>query len=299
VNAATVGRRIAGFEELLGSRLFTRTQDGFVPTPTAEAMVEAAEQMERCSDRVARQVSGEDASLSGPVRLAATEDFVAAFLVEHLRGIRERHPGIELRLLTATTLHDLSRGEADLALRFSAPGRGVPGGRQGPTDVLARRLLNFGIGVFGSRAYLRGRGAPAELDRFEGHDLVVVDPEVAAMPGSDWAAAALARGNRPALMVDGLRSATSAVAAGFGLGALPCFMVAREPWLVRVGAPTIVDERELWLMMPADLRRVARVRAVRDYLVEVIQQWEPVLAGRASPGTTPKPRVKRPKPKPG
>jgi len=282
VNATTVGRRITGFEEHLGARLFTRTADGLVATPTAEALLGAAEQMERQAKSVARQIAGEDARLEGVVRLAATSDFSSAFLLDQLGAFRRRHPEIELDLLTSTGLHDLSRGAADLAVRFSTPGQGVPSGRQGPTDVLAQRVCRLGVGVFASRAYLDTAGMPDDIEGFEGLDLVIPPESMHFIPGHSWFQQ-MRPDNRVALTVDSIQAIVAATSAGFGLCAIPCFMAAHQPELVRIGAPQTVDERDLWLMMPADLKRVARVRAVREFLLEVFETWEPVLTGRVSP----------------
>jgi DNA-binding transcriptional LysR family regulator len=282
VNATTIGRRITTFESHLGSRLFTRTSDGLVPTATAESLLDAAEQMERHVKMAERRVAGEDARLEGTVRLAVTVHFASAFLVDQLRVFRRRHPMIELELLTSTALHDLSRGAADLAVRFTAPGGGVPMGPQGPTDVLAQRTCNFGVGVFASRAYLDRTGPPEDLHALEGLDLVVPAERMRYIPGYDWSSRAR-ENNRVAVTLDGIQAMVAATAAGFGLCALPCFLTGRYPELVRIGTPETVDVRESWLMMPADMKRVARVRALRDYLLEIFDTWEPVLAGRVSP----------------
>jgi DNA-binding transcriptional LysR family regulator len=281
VNATTIGRRLAAFEDHLGSRLFMRTADGLVPTATAESLVGAAEQMERHALMVARQVAGEDARLEGKVRLAATTNFTSAFLLDQLGVFRRSHPSIELELLTSTGIHDLSRGAADLAVRFTASGRGVPSGPQGPTDVLAQRVCVIGIGVFASRAYLEQHGMPEDSNQIEGRDIVVPRESMRRMPGYEWSMRMRAK-NNVSLTIDGMRSIAAASAAGFGFCTLPCFMTARYPELVRVSEPELVDERDAWLMMPADLKRVARVRAVRDYLIDVFEAWEPILAGRVS-----------------
>jgi len=282
LNATTVGRRITGFEDHLRARLFTRTSDGLVGTATAEAMLEAAEQMERQAMAIERQMGGKDARLQGTVRLASTGDFSSGFLLDQLGAFRRRHPDIALELLTSSAVHDLSRGAADIAVRFTTPGHGVPAGPQGPTEVLARRVCGIGIGVFATSAYLERSGVPEDLERLGGFDLVVPGKSLRLMPGYTWCERVRAN-NRVSLTVDGLQSIAAATAAGLGLGALPCFMVARYPELIRVCAPHTVDERELWLMMPGDLRRVARVRAVQEFLLEVFEAWEPVLAGRVSP----------------
>ena len=58
-------------------------------------------------------------------------------------------------------------------------------------------------------------------------------------------------------------------------------MARRHQKLVQVNAPQLIDTRDLWLLMPRDLRRVARVRTVRDFLVALVREHGPVLSGVA------------------
>ena len=71
--------------------------------------------------------------------------------------------------------------------------------------------------------------------------------------------------------------------AGFGLCALPIFVTHDCDNLERLDAPDVTETREIWLLMPGELKRVARVRAVHDFLIELFDVWEPLLSGRVQP----------------
>ncbi|MEM9488969.1 MAG: hypothetical protein AAGC55_07490 [Myxococcota bacterium] len=55
------------------------------------------------------------------------------------------------------------------------------------------------------------------------------------------------------------------LAASGAQGLLPCFVGDGDPALRRLGEPVAMDQ--LWLLIHADLRRSARVRALIDFLV--------------------------------
>ena len=65
VNHTTVARRIAAFEETLGTRLFDRKLDGNTMTQAAENMYDKALEMESHALAIDRTMAGQDAELRG------------------------------------------------------------------------------------------------------------------------------------------------------------------------------------------------------------------------------------------
>jgi DNA-binding transcriptional LysR family regulator len=125
VGQPTVSRRLADLEYRLGYQLFTRRVDGVVLSAPAERLLDPARKMAEWAQEVSRsaeQVGG--AGPRGTVRVTAAPglafDFVAPFALE----VQAKYPELRLEVLSAVQQLDLSRGEADLALRF---GPGVSG----------------------------------------------------------------------------------------------------------------------------------------------------------------------------
>jgi DNA-binding transcriptional LysR family regulator len=290
VNATTTSRRLAQLEDQLGTLLFQRTADGLVPTEAAEGVMESVVQMERQVELLAAHASGRDAVPEGPVRLAVTEDFAEAFLIPRLAALRVRYPGIELELVIGDRYVDLTRGEADLAVRFQQPGGGAPSDPRSSLEVRARRLGTIAFAVYASRAYVARAGLPADAFSMKGHDVILSRAASAYLPGSPWFARVHGQG-RAVLRVDGVGSMAAAIDAGLGVGVMATFLAADRDGLVQIGPPATIDERELWLLAPGDLARVARVRIVWEYLGEIA----PAAAARspADPPTASARRRKR------
>jgi DNA-binding transcriptional LysR family regulator len=276
VNPTTIGRRLAGFEERMGALLFHRTSDGLVATPVAESLVEPAELMERQAALIADRAGGQDMRLSGTVRVAVSTQFASHFLVDHLMAFRTRYPDIMIELRASTALADLSRDEADMAIRFVRPGHNVPHAAAGPVEIIAQKVGDVGIGVFASRSYLEARGWPTDANDLEGHDVILPSEGIDYFPGNDWIQQASQYGHVQ-LRLDDLTAMVSASAAGFGLCAMPSFMAVRFPVLQRVSPPHNIDIRETWILEASDLRRRARNRLVREYLVQLFDTWGAVL----------------------
>ncbi len=275
VSSTTVSRRIDRLSDEIGAVLFQRSGDGLVPTAAAETILPGAEAMQRQVDLIERRMSGDEDRLSGTVRLAAAPEFVTHFLVDHLRALQDRHPRLELELIVGHGLVNLAAGEADLAIRFGRTTAGVPLSSDESSDsVVARMLGPTAIAAVASTDYLARKGRPRPGTQLVGHDLIL--PGSAALPGMDYLRSR-GEGAHVALRCDSLAALTEAAACGLGITVTPMFMVPRFPTLEIIDPE--IDGRSSWLLMARDLRRMARVRAVRDFLVELYVRWGEYLGG--------------------
>jgi DNA-binding transcriptional LysR family regulator len=267
VDQTTVGRRLQALETSVGARLFDRTSAGFALTGAGETIRASVEQIEATTWSVERSLQGRDASLEGRVRLGTSDSFAAWFLVERLSGLRQRHPGIAIELLTGNRALDLARLEADVSLRLVKPAE---------PHLIARRIGRAGWALYGAESYVAKH--PRRLARaLEGHDVVAPDDELRGTVGARWLAANASRA-RVVLTCNGLLSQAAAVVAGLGLGPLPCLYGDRQPTLRRL-SPRPIGFHDIWLVVHPDVRGSARVRAVMDHLTSVIEKEAALLAG--------------------
>lgn len=293
VDATTLSRRLTQLEQELGVLLFQRTTSGLVPTEAAAQIAEHALRIERQIELAREEATGRAQRVEGVVRLALTDETAASFVVPRLSVLRDRHPGLDLEFIVGDGYVDLARGDADIAIRFQLPGRGAPADPGSSVELTARRVATMYVGVYASTSYLARRGRPKDAFDVAGHDLVLQRRDQLPLPGAPWAARVRSVG-RPVVRTEGLASMRAAILAGLGIGALPTLLAASAPELTQLGPPEVVDEREIWLVAPADLARVARVRAVWDFLLEIAEDFrragsgtKPPAAGRAkSPATS-------------
>jgi DNA-binding transcriptional LysR family regulator len=257
IDQATAARRLAALERALHARLFLRTPKGYTPTPAGEQAFRAAQAMEAAADDLVRRMQGLDDRLEGSVSIACTDTVAVVFLMPALRRLRERHPGIEARLIVSTRLSNLNRREADLALRPVRPDS---------PDLIARHLGRRAVALYASRDYLQRRGRPTREAGLAGHDLVVYPRELAAYQREAMCGMPVA-GARIAVEVNTGLMLTQAVAEGLGIGEIPTHLAGRFPALERLW-PDHEEGYDMWLVMHGDSHRTARVRAVADLVVE-------------------------------
>jgi DNA-binding transcriptional LysR family regulator len=280
VNATTVSRRLTALEEAMGAQLFVRTRDGLVPTAAAEEIFPSAEMVERQMQRIEQSVGGGDARLAGRVRLNCTETMATHALIEHLGVFQRRHPDIEIELHSNDAMIDMTRGETEIAIRHRASGDSPGVHETGHIDVIARRVCSIGAALYASKAYIEAKGRPTDVDDMAGHHAILPRPDAMYLPGSNWARQVEGK-VRVAIRCDSPSAMQSACSAGLGISALLCCTTLKSDNLLRLS--DIVDSRDTWLLMPADLKRVARVRALWDFLVATFEQWGPLWAGEITP----------------
>jgi len=76
-------------------------------------------------------------------------------------------------------------------------------------------------------------------------------------------------------------AAMNAAICGMGIGAIPCFLGEAEAGLRRL-TPRVVGARDIYLVVHPDLARVARVRAVMDFVVDLFTRDATLWSGVAA-----------------
>jgi DNA-binding transcriptional LysR family regulator len=262
VDQTTVGRRLGALEEALGARLFDRTPEGFTLTATGQRLLETAQTVEQATIDLERRATGADARLDGVVRVATSETLAVTFLAGELVALHAAHPGIEVQLVTGTPSLNLLKREADVALRV--------GQRPTQQSLVVRRLGTIAWGIFGTPDYLARHPPIGPGARFDGHDLVALDDELAQIPPARWLAER-AFGARVALRTNSILTAASAARGGWGLATLPSFFRGGSPELVLVH-PELITPIDVWLVVHPDLQHTGRIRAVLDHLAQAMQR---------------------------
>lgn len=256
IDQATVGRRLAAMEKSLGARLFLRTPSGYVPTPAGDMAAAAAERMEQGAEQMLRQMQGIDEKLCGVVRVATSDTVARHYLIPALQQLRETHPGIRIVMTTSTLISNLTKREADLAVRTLRPDS---------PDLITRHLKRLHTGLYASKAYLKKRGQPEPGVALKGHDVVIYQRaatsyQAESICGESHANATIAMEVNNGLMLQ------DCVAAGMGIGQIPTHVGDNTPGLVRIW-PDRTEPYDMWLVLHSDLNRTARVRAVADAIV--------------------------------
>jgi DNA-binding transcriptional LysR family regulator len=257
-NQPTVGRRIAALEQVLGFRLFQRHPHGLTLTEDGQRILEAATAMDDLAAGLAR-VMPQEGELGGTVRVAAPEGLAVALITPALAGFARAHPALDLVVQPAVTSADLVRGEADVAIRLYRPE---------VADLVIRRLRVMEFGLYAAEEYLSRYGVPRKLEELRAHRFISYGPQLQGQEDNIWLLS-MVPDARMVFRSDSTLTRLAAAEAGFGIAVLP-HMVAGDR-LQRVLPGVTAPAREIWLVVHRDLKDIPRVRAVMEFLSEVIE----------------------------
>jgi DNA-binding transcriptional LysR family regulator len=263
IDASTVSRRLVALEEAMDASLFDRGRDGVSPTKAAEDLLPVAEEIEQAMLRFTNAAESLERQVSGLVRITCPADVAEVVVVPILRELFTRHPALSLELSPGEALLDLTRREADIALRTVRPTRG---------DLLVTKLASLRWVAAASPELARELRT---LHTWFDAPWITWGERLGQIPPARWLDGH-AKGVKPILRSDSLRVQLSAVSAGVGVALMP------EPSLEHYGLVPLklgASLRESAAAWPADelylvthraLRDVPRVRVVWDLLLQKI-----------------------------
>lgn len=269
VNQSTVHRRLAELERRLGGALATRHPTGYRLTEFGERLLPYARSVEDSIISVERAASGYGDDVAGTIRLTCPEPIVGRLMASGLLArFHELHPKADVELLTSDLYLDLSRGEADIALRSGEPD---------DPHLVGRKVADSIWAVYASASYIQQHGRPQTVSDLSIHRLIAFEGAMERHRANLWLASAapdavIAARNASVLGV------LLAVKAGVGVAALPT-TIAEAEGLVEVLPPIAELTRGWYLLTHPDLRRQPRIAAFFAFIVGELPALRAVLGG--------------------
>ena len=268
VNQSTVQRRIAELEERVGRRLVERHLGSYRLTALGEELRPAAESVEAAVAAFERHLAACDKGLTGTVRVTC-----GSSVADRLRrtplldAFHARYPGLRVELVISDRSLDLSKGEADIAIRLGEPR---------DEALVGRKIADASWSVYASRAYVERHGRPDNPEDLKDHLVVACEGSIADYPGARWQRSVA---NHATIVArsDHWQGLILAVKAGAGLAAMPHFQGDSEDELVRV-IDDIGLEMPYYLLMHRDMQQTPRVRAFADFVASEIKSFRALVS---------------------
>ncbi|SNY99114.1 LysR family transcriptional regulator [Halomonas sp. hl-4] len=267
VSHATVFRRLGEVEQRLGVTLFERSRTGYRPTLAGEELADTARIMDEAALAAERKVAGRDLEPSGEIYTTTTDSLLMGLLAPLFTQFQDKYPAIVLDVAVSNQLFNLTRREADVAIRPS----NLP-----PDNLIGRRLATIGQAVYGHRSL--GLTPGASIDTLASQPWIGAGPRLQDSALDQW----MARHELKAACiyrVDTLVSILSAIRSRMGLAVLPCYLADNDPEIIQLSDPIPELEYGLWFLMHPDLRGVVKIHALKDFLMEAVQMQKQRLAG--------------------
>lgn len=262
---STLFRKLNRIESDAGVRFFERLASGYAMTDAGETALRFGERIESEFHSLGRAIEGGDDRLEGNVRVTAPDGICTVHLPPILAKFHALHPHVAVELVEGTAAFDLSRREADIAIRAT---------RQPPDDSLGRKVSEFRFGAYATPAYLNSAGARALVD----HDWVMVAGIEEWLVPKLWKHRQQAL-ERAVMRTNSITAAQRAAEAGMGVTLLPCYRGDASTVLVRASPTFDHLDMQLWIVTHPVLRHTARVRVLMAFLQNALEPLAALFAG--------------------
>lgn len=265
----TLGRQVAALEQDLGVTLFERTGRSLVITSAGQDLLEHVQAMGDAASRVSMVAAGQSQDVAGKVSITASDLFAAAFLPPVIKKLRKEAPGLIIDIVASNRLENLTRRDADIAIRHVRPDQ---------PDLIARQLADARAGYYAATEYLDRCGRPQSADDLKHHDFVgprdtaqmlafLEDRGIHMSPDQFKA-----NSDSGVVMWEMMR-------AGLGIIIGPSGLWPDAHGIEQVLTDLDPIEFPIWLATHRELKTSRRIRTVFDALVDAFQS---PLAGRVS-----------------
>ncbi|MBW8637795.1 LysR family transcriptional regulator [Hoeflea sp. WL0058] len=255
LNHATVSRRITALESNLQSKLLIRRTNGCDLTQEGETFMHAAERMEAEMLAARAAVGRTDTEVSGTVRIGATDGFGISFLAPRLGTLTRQYPGLKIQLVPVPQSFSLSRREADISITVERPQTG---------RLVARKLVDYALGLYASKTYLDEFGAPKTAADLKTHRLVGYVEDLIFSPQLHYRAD-FVRNWESDFEISAVLGQMEAVRSGAGIGILHRFIARPYDDLAPV-LPDLRVDRSYWIVYHETLRNIRRIKTVVDFI---------------------------------
>lgn len=261
ITAQAVGKSIRQLEEHLGVRLLHRTTRRCALTQDGQALLDTTRAPLDDLGRALQQVQTTSQQVSGVLRISAAPS-ARGLLADPVARFCERHPRVQVDLITGNTFADTVDQRVDVGFRSGHEPRG---------DLVARRLLAVHQRLCASPAYLARHGTPTSVDDLRRHRCTAFRD---AQTGRTWPWRLNAAGEGfepdPAAFSNDPETEVALVRAGLGIGLLDSICAAED---LRSGRLVVVlpdvhpEDLAFFLYYPSRKRLPQRTRVFIDFVV--------------------------------
>ncbi len=255
VNHSTVFRRINRFEDTVGARLFERLADGYQLTAAGDELLEHAGRVGEEIDLLQLKVLGKDYRPSGKIRLTAPDNIAYEYLPRYLMAFSKRYSAITLEIVVGAESLDLTRREADIAVRATT---------NPPPHLVGRKVFSLQWSYYAAKTYLRRKGRPKDQQALADHRIIGADGALRRIPAYRQLEAEHA--SEIVMTCSTLNAMSSMAVAGHGITLLPDDQIKSTLERLFPSKPSFVSD--IWLLTHPELRRTERIRLLMDHLVE-------------------------------
>jgi DNA-binding transcriptional LysR family regulator len=274
INHSTVFRRLADLEKRIGIIIFERHRTGYSLTSAGEEMVQLAMRMDEDVNAFTRKLMGNKLIPSGELRVTTNDTLLVYLLMPIFASFRRAYPTINLDIVLSNQVLNLSKRDADIAIRATD---------NPPETLVGRRICALNWAIYGLKVDFPDAeiGQPPDMNVLSTRNWVSLGDQLGHIRAVRFVRERVPEA-RIAIKINTVLGLAEAVEEGVGVGPLPCLIADQRPKLVRLTDPNPEFATGLWMLTHPDLRSSPRVRAFLDLASTELMRRKALIEGLKS-----------------
>ncbi len=252
VNRSTVLRRLNSFQKEMNCELFVRSDSGYSLTAEAEKIIALAHDVDNNLLGIQRKISGKELKLEGDLHITSTDSIMVGLLGPILKSFQNRHPKIVLHVHVTNQILNLSRQDADVAIRPTL---------SPPDHLVGKKLIDLDFYIYATKDYIEA----SQSKSWTQLNWIGFDANFNKTPPVKWVDDHV-ENNQIVMRCDSFVAVKVAVEASMGVALLPDSLGDSSANLVRIDTPKMDQKIGLWILTRPDLIRSAKVHAFYDFV---------------------------------
>ena len=269
LSQSAISRQVQSLEQELKTQLFERHARGLSLTENGEYLFKTArEVISKLKDVESALIDKKDKP-SGKLTVTTFVSFGTTWLTPRIQEFMKLNPEMEIELVFDDKELDLSTRQADIGIWARRPKK---------LNYIQKKLIDIHYHIYGSTKYLEQYGHPKTVSELNKHKFISYGrgaPSPVFNP--DWALKLGIKDNKkrkPVMKVNSVYGLLLAVRSGVGLAALPDYITASVPNIVKVLPQIEGPKTEAYFVYPESLKNTARIIAFRNFLYTKVSKWE-------------------------
>jgi len=260
VTQSTISRHLTELERQLSVQLFDRRKTGLALTDKGHELLGLAKKMDEVADNLQSQASHYSSSVSGTVRISASEVLAAEVLPVCLDALLYDNPDLQLEIVASTEESNLLSREADIALRMFAPQQ---------QDLIARHLLDIPVSFYAHKKYIKRHGLPDSIEDFAKQRFIGFDVSSLFIDAAKKFGIKLKRENFY-IRTDSIVVQNQCAQAGLGMTVMQDKLALESSDLQRIQFGFELPSLPLYIVAQQELRASRKLRVVYDELASAL-----------------------------
>ena len=266
----TLGRQITMLEDALQLTLFERGTRSMELTDSGAELLSYVRSMADFATQISRVAAGQSQAIEGTVRITSSDAMAAYALPRCLIALRRLHPGISIELVPSNELSDLTRRDADIAIRHVRPEQ---------PDLIAKKIADIDISLFASKYSLRELGLIEKIADYSRANFIGYQSAERLVPQISAMGIPVTKRNFGITTSNG-STMYELVRDGAGIAFLPTVVAEGRLGLQRIMPDAPTFSMDTWLVTHREIRTSRRIRLVFDHLSAELAKdgWSSLIA---------------------